>query len=562
MREPGLRSSLGCALRKRKPPSSSLALAAIGSVSGDRAFPRLGGITVTLAALVSTRARLVSTACAVFGCSGSVTLRRLRPPRCGFTVYVPGRARERPRTAHARVGGCRLRPGAGSTCSTSRCRGRCISTRSSTSPSRRSRDGRRGGEDHFEAPVTPASVTWPSGFRYDITQQPASTTRCTAFWGRASTEGAAYSIGSRRSTSPAGNGVWLPARWRSPSSTTTPAPPPLRRRSGPRRLRRLQRRVVALPRRAPRLPRAARHALTAPTTYAQNEPQNADDYRLAAHLCCLTCVSRRGSARDQREPKPEIAEDAGALRLEHLDRRPPALPPDYAWRRQRERGGSVWFYSLDQDPDPSSTRPASIGRAAFPHHSRGSRGTTARRAGPATTRGAFDGVRPTVRAGALREGLKTTSTSASPTAAPPRGRRGRRPAVDSVASSLTGWTQDPAPSPPLRHELGAGHERTTLRWWSPRRSPAAPARGLRHQLPGPARPDGRPARGRRAHQSSGTPSTRARLRVVGRETSATPRWRYGYDERDGYDERQRGASSTTTTAARPLQVARRTGATA
>ena len=88
--------------------------------------------------------------------------------------------------------------------------------------------------------------------------------------------------------------------------------------------------------------------------YVQNEPQDQEDHALAAHLCRLS----KAAAPNLRlaiseEPKAEIAEDPqGAcgydIWIAHLR----AYQQDYAWQRQQEFGEAVWLYSLDHDPDP------------------------------------------------------------------------------------------------------------------------------------------------------------------------------------------------------------------
>lgn len=92
--------------------------------------------------------------------------------------------------------------------------------------------------------------------------------------------------------------------------------------------------------------------------YVINEPQDQDDYDLAAYLCKLT----KEAAPDLKiavseEPKAEIAENSGyptadgksydiwIADIQHYEQ-------TYAWKRQKDYGEEVWFYHNDGTPDP------------------------------------------------------------------------------------------------------------------------------------------------------------------------------------------------------------------
>ena len=194
--------------------------------------------------------------------------------------------------------------------------------------------------------------------------------------------------------------------------------------------------------------------------YVQNEPQDDEDHALAAHLCRLT----RDAAPDLRiaiseEPKPEIAEEAGGacgydIWIAHIR----AYQQDYAWQRQRDHGETVWFYSLDHDPDPYFNPTAVdadgmhariIPWAAWGHRITGWAYYDATRF--------FDGAEPGVRAELLREGFEDyeylwlANEGAHPT---PDHDAVADPTALSVASSMTSWTRDPDALMALRHELG------------------------------------------------------------------------------------------------------------
>ncbi len=194
--------------------------------------------------------------------------------------------------------------------------------------------------------------------------------------------------------------------------------------------------------------------------YVQNEPQNAADYQLAAHLCRLTkAAAPHLRIAVSEEPKPEIAEDPGGacgydIWIAHIR----AYQEQYAWERQRDHGESVWFYSLDQDPDPyfNPTKVETQGLheriipwTAWAH----------RIVGWAYYDGArfFPGGAPNIRAELLREGwedyeyLWLANGKAYPK---PFEDALIDPTAKSVAASMTSWTKDPDALMALRHELG------------------------------------------------------------------------------------------------------------
>jgi len=194
--------------------------------------------------------------------------------------------------------------------------------------------------------------------------------------------------------------------------------------------------------------------------YVQNEPQDEADHTLAAYLCRLTKDAAPGlRIAISEEPKPEIAEEAGGacgydIWIAHVR----AYQQDYAWERQLAHGETVWFYSLDHDPDPYFNPTAVdadgmhariIPWAAWGHRITGWAYYDATRF--------FDGPRPGVRAELLREGFEDyeylwlANGGAHPT---PEQEAVADPTALSVASSMTSWTRDPDALTALRHELG------------------------------------------------------------------------------------------------------------
>lgn len=194
--------------------------------------------------------------------------------------------------------------------------------------------------------------------------------------------------------------------------------------------------------------------------YVQNEPQNAEDAALAAHLCRLT----KAAAPNLRiaiseEPTPNIAEDpAGACGYDIWIAHVQAYQEPYAWQRQEQHDEQVWFYSLDQDPDPyfNPTKVETQGLheriipwAAWTHRIRGWAYYDGARFFPAG--------KPNVRAELLREGFEDyeylwlANGNAFPK--PPNAAL-VDPTAKSVAASMTSWTKDPDALMALRHELG------------------------------------------------------------------------------------------------------------
>ncbi len=317
----------------------------------------------------------------------------------------------------------------------------------------------------FEHRFTPKSVTWPSGFRWGITwDSSANPDRCNSFYDEPD-EGAEYSIGAlapRYILGEGWNGVGFPtAMIFQFIDNSTPRPDSFCGESRgdhfgsdgynaawSRFLTGLDGYLVAN-----RLDERAYY-------YVQNEPQDAMDARLAAHLCRLT----RAAAPNLRiaiseEPKPEIAEDPdGACGYDIWIAHVRAYEEGYAWQRQRDFGEQVWFYSLDRDPPPYFN-PTDVGAsgmhmriipwAAWSHRIRGYAYYDFSRYFP-------DG-RPSVRAELFREGFEDyeylwlangmAHPAVDAVAAPDQ-------TVASVASSMTSWTHDPDALMALRHELG------------------------------------------------------------------------------------------------------------
>ena len=313
----------------------------------------------------------------------------------------------------------------------------------------------------FEHRMTPKSVTWPSGFGWNITWDNASAPdRCDSFYDEPH-EGEPYSIRSLAARYILGecwNGVGFPnAMLFQFVDNSTPRPAEF---CGISRgdhygstayndewaqwLGQLDDYLVA------------NDYATKAYYYVQNEPQDDDDYALAAYLCNLT----RAAAPHLRlaiseEPKPEIAETCGYdIWIAHVR----AYQEEYAWDRQRNHDEQVWYYSLDQDPDPYFN-PTEVGRpgmnqrvipwAAWSHRIRGWAYYDGGRF--------FDGHLPTIRAELLREGFEDYEYLWLANG-------GAHPSVDealavdrtvaSVAASMTSWTKDDDALMALRHELG------------------------------------------------------------------------------------------------------------
>ncbi len=313
--------------------------------------------------------------------------------------------------------------------------------------------------------MTPASVSWPSGFNWSITwENNSSPDRCEAFWDEP-TEQDQYSIGYLSKRYMLGRG------WRGegfPDSmifqfvnNSTPRPDTFCGVSrgdhfGTSAYNTEWSKFLA----AVSSYLSDNGMLSKAYYYVQNEPQDQSDDDLAAHLCRIT----KAAAPDLRiavseEPKPEIAEhpdgscgyDIWIAHVRHYKQ-------DYAWERQRDHGETVWFYSLDHDPDPyfNPTRfdVSGLNQRIIPWVA-----WTLRIRGWAYYDGDrfFDGPVPHISAELLREGFEDyeylylanqqahpqvfTETDIDKT-------------VRSVASSLTSWTRNPDALMTLRRELG------------------------------------------------------------------------------------------------------------
>jgi len=317
----------------------------------------------------------------------------------------------------------------------------------------------------FEHRLTPASPTWPSGFKWNITwDSDASPTKCSAFFDEPN-EAPPYSIqhlAKKYLKGEGWNGVGFPDSMLFQFvDNATPRPQTFcgidrGDHDGTTAYNAEWSEFLA-----------ALDAYLVQNGYAdrsyyyvQNEPQDAADHALAAHLCRLT----KKAAPNLRiavseEPKPEIAEDPGGpcgydIWIAHVR----AYQEKYAWQRQKQFGETVWFYSLDQDPDPyfNPTRVDTQGLheriipwTAWSHRIRGW--------------AYYDGGRffpngaPNIRAELLREGFEDYEYLFLANG-------GAHPNVDvievadptakSVAASMTSWTKDPDALMALRFELG------------------------------------------------------------------------------------------------------------
>ena len=315
--------------------------------------------------------------------------------------------------------------------------------------------------------MTPKSVTWPSGFKWGITwENAASDAPCERFWDEPE-EGDAYSIGAlaRRYILGEGwNGVGFPTTMIFQFiDNSTPRPESFCGIS-----------------RGDHLGTAEYNAewsqflgavegyltdngmIEKAYYYVQNEPQDAADHALAAHLCRLSkAAAPTLKIAISEEPKPEIAEEAGGacgydIWIAHL----PALALDYSWARQRDHGEAVWIYSLDHDPDPYPN-PTKIENQGMHQRVLPWVSWQIRAQGWAY----YDAGRyfdadgqPTIRAALLREGfedyeylLLAAGGGAHPSAAPDHP---LDPSVAGIATSATSWNNDPDALMALRYELG------------------------------------------------------------------------------------------------------------
>ncbi|MFW5739393.1 MAG: glycoside hydrolase domain-containing protein [Myxococcota bacterium] len=317
----------------------------------------------------------------------------------------------------------------------------------------------------FEHRFTPKSVTWPSGFRWNITwDSDHAPNRCESFYDEPD-EGEAYSIRhlARKYILGEGwNGIGFPnAMIFQFVDNSTPRPDTFcgisrgdhegssaYNEEWSQFLSSLDTYLVD------------NGYADKAYYYVQNEPQDDEDHRLAAHLCRLTkAAAPHLRIAVSEEPKPEIAEDpAGACGYDIWIAHIRAYKEEYAWQRQREFGETVWFYSLDHDPDPyfNPTRVDVQGMhqriipwTAWVHRITGWAYYDAGRF--------FDGARPTVRAELLREGfedyeyLYLANGGAHPNVDETAN---ADPTVKSVTSGMTSWNKDADALMALRHELG------------------------------------------------------------------------------------------------------------
>ncbi len=305
--------------------------------------------------------------------------------------------------------------------------------------------------------LTPASSTWPSGLGWGITWDNASSpTKCNAFFDEPN-EGADYSIQQLSKKYLLGQG-WNGAGYPDAEifqfvDNATPRP----------------KTFCGIDRGGDHYGTAAYNAewsewLSALDTYlvknglaartyyyAQNEPQNAADHALAAHLCRLTkkaAPNLRIAISD--EPKPEIAEDPqGACGYDIWIAHVQAYQEAYAHQRQKDHGEQVWFYSLDQDPDPFFN-PTKVDNQGLHQRIIPWAAWTHRIRGWAYYDGArfFPGGTPNLRAELLREGFEDYEYLwlANQSAHPKVGVvEDADPTVKSVAASMSSWLKDPTP---------------------------------------------------------------------------------------------------------------------
>jgi len=324
----------------------------------------------------------------------------------------------------------------------------------------------------FEHRLTPKSVTWPSGFKWNITwDNGAAPNPCEAFYDEPD-EGAAFSIGALSKKYILGNG-WNDLGFPTAMlfqfiDNSTPRPGTLcgldrgdhygsdaYNAEWSQWLGALDGYLVA------------NGMADRGYYYVQNEPQNAEDEALAAHLCRITRAAAPNlKIAVSEEPKPSIAEDpGGACGYDIWIAHTRAYQQGYAWERQRDHGEVVWYYSLDHDPDPYFN-PTDIERdgmhqrviawAAWSHRIRGWAYYDADRF--------FDGMRPGVRAALLRESFEDYEyllLANGGTHPEPFATEAADATAASVASSMTSWVKDADALMALRHELGRYIEGST-----------------------------------------------------------------------------------------------------
>lgn len=403
----------------------------------------------------------------------------------------------------------------------------------------------------FGLHLTPANPSWPSSFRWDITWDNArSPNRCQAFWDERD-EPPEYGIGALALETLLGRGwneVGFPdAELFQFVDNGTPRPDtfcgePRGGHEGTEAYNAAWAAWLAALRNW-----LDDHALLDRTyAYLQNEPQDAEQERLAAHLCRLTRAAAPGlRIAISEEPKPSIAEDAGGpcgydiwiAALQHLQ-------PAYALKRQRDFGEQLWLYSLDHDPEPyfnptEATRDALHARV-IPWIS-----WRLRARGWAYYDGDrfFPEGRPNVRALALRDGFEDYEYLwlANGKAHPPPGSESALDrTVAGAATGLTDWNREPAVLQGLRDALGAylGGERETLPVFeAPSDRPREP-RYVNFQDPaGPPLAEPLEVEGRTWEKVGWGPWDDTRgLGFVGEHVGEPGVALTGYDEVDGYSE--------------------------
>lgn len=316
-----------------------------------------------------------------------------------------------------------------------------------------------------ERRLTPTSVPWPSGFGYAITwENSASPSKCSAFFDEPN-EGPDYSIKhlARKYILGEGwNGVGFPsAQLFQFVDNATPRPASFCGASRGDHFGTADYNAKWSLFLAALQGYLEQNQYLAKTYYyVQNEPQGDADYKLAAHLCRLT----RKAAPKLRiaiseEPKKEIAEEAGGacgydLWFAHIR----AYQEAYAQTRQAQHGETVWFYSLDHDPDPYFN-PTLVDRPGLHQRIIPWVSWHYRVTGWAYYDGGrfFDGALPRYRAELLREGFEDYEYLWLANGKRHGGIKVKEAVdatVDSVASSLTSWTKDADALAALRHELG------------------------------------------------------------------------------------------------------------
>lgn len=318
----------------------------------------------------------------------------------------------------------------------------------------------------FEHRMTPKSVTWPSGFNWAITwENSSSPTQCTQFYDEPD-DGVDYSISALAPKYILGqgwNGIGFPnAMLFQFVDNSTPRPDSFCGQSRGDRygseayniawsnwLGQLDTYLV-------------NNAMDSKAYYyVQNEPQNAGDEALAAHLCRLTkAAAPHLRIAISEEPKASIAEDSlGSCGYDIWIAHVRAYDQAYAWQRQAAFGEQVWFYSLDHDPEPyfnptsldvQGMNQRIIPWAAWSHRISGWAYYDAGRFFGA------DGM-PGVRAELLREGFEDYEYLWLANG-------GNHPTVNeeavidatvrTVAASMTSWNKDADAFMALRHQLG------------------------------------------------------------------------------------------------------------